>query len=194
MLGVCPVRPLFFLFCFYKKYDAGGVVDLEGTLNRFGDGAAAIVVEDVEFTGNQREVGEGRGVYLAVVIDAKRGVAVACASGNQDREGIIGDFYRARVADGVAAVAAGQLPQVRRRGCCKAVVRVGFAFVNEPVTTDAAGCFEAAAQGLLTDGDGAAAGAATGATTALAATAAPAQLMDTSSPVILPTLSAKSTS
>lgn len=97
MLGVCPVRPLFFLFCFYKKHNAGRVVDLEATLDRFCDGAATIVVVDVEFTGNQREVGEGRGVYLAVVIDAERGVAVACAGGNQDGEGTVGDFDRARL-------------------------------------------------------------------------------------------------
>nr|DAG34287.1 MAG TPA: hypothetical protein [Bacteriophage sp.]DAT97796.1 MAG TPA: hypothetical protein [Caudoviricetes sp.] len=48
-----------FLFCFYKKHDAGRVVDLKGTLDRFGDGAAAIVVVDVESTGNQRKVVEG---------------------------------------------------------------------------------------------------------------------------------------
>ena len=149
MLGVCPVRPLFFLFCFYKKYDAGRVVDLEGTLHRLCDGAAAIVVVDIKFTGNQREVGKGRGVYFAVVVDAERGIAVACAGRNQNGEGIIGDFDRARVADGIAAAAAGQLPQVRRWGCCKAVVGVGFVLIDEPVTTDPAGRFEAAAQGLV---------------------------------------------
>jgi hypothetical protein len=81
VLGVCPVRPLFFLFCFYKKHDAGRVVDLEGTLDRFGNGVAAIVVIDVEFTGKQGEISEGRGVYLATVVNTERGIAVACAGG-----------------------------------------------------------------------------------------------------------------